>query len=389
MPCGDDVRSRRILEVRNVSNRKFPEPEVDPGFAQSRRQALLSALALGTGCLLRTSPLWAGPSEWKMGAGTIDVHHHFFPPALLEASNKFLERAFGAVPARVRHWSPAADLESMDRNGVAMAVVNASARPIDPGVTVDAYRAQARQVNEFAARMVQDHPRRYAQFGYLPMPDVEGSLREIEYALDVLKAAGIGMMTSYGDRWQGNPAFAPVLEELDRRKAVVFCHPRPAACCTRLMPDVAPMEPLLVEFPFDTGRAVASLLLSGSLAKYPEIRWIFCHCGDVVPALSGRMRNLIAGMPSERVARFAPRGMDYELQRQFYDTADGAYAPSMAAILSYIPVTQIMFGTDYPYVSIESNARELHERRLPKAQMQAIQRGNVLRLMPQLAASAA
>ena len=356
----------------------------DRDVAQSRRQLLASVLALGTSSLLRTSAVWPEASMRTMGAGTIDVHHHFFPPALLEASNQFLKSAFGVVPDRVRNWSPSADLESMDRNGIALAVINASARPLDAGVTADAYRAQARQVNDFAARMVQDHPTRYAQFGFLPMPDVEGSLREIEYALDVLKAPGVGMMTSYGSQWQGNPAFAPVLEELNRRKAVVLCHPRPATCCTRLMPDVAPMEAVLVEFPIDTGRAVASLLLSASFATYRDIRWIFCHCGDIVPVLSGRMRHLIAGMPPESVAKFAPQGMDYELQRQFYETADGAYRPSMAALLSYIPATQIMFGTDYPYVSIEENARELQERHLPKPQMRDIQRGNVLRLMPQL-----
>lgn len=147
---------------------------------------------------------------------------------------------------------------------------------------------------------------------------------------------------------------------------------------------MAPREPVLVEFPYDTGRAVASLLMSGAFSKFPDIRWIFCHCGDVVPALSGRMRNVLAGMPAEKVNEFAPHGMDYELQRQFYDTADAAYAPSMAAIRSYIPRSQIMFGTDYPYVSIESNVEELHERRLSMAEMREISRGNATALMPKL-----
>ena len=233
--------------------------------------------------------------------------------------------------------------------------------------------------------MVQNYPRRFAQFGFLPMPDIEGSLREIAYVMDDLKAPGVGVMTSYGNRWQGHPDFAPVLQELNRRKAVVFCHPLPAACCRALMPEVAKREPLLVEFPYDTGRAVVSLLLSGSFATYRDIRWIFCHCGDVVPALSGRMRNSLAELPADELARFAPQGMDYELQRQFYDTADAAYAPSMAAIQSYIPASQIMFGTDYPYVSNENNLTELRARHLPKGQLQAIARGNALRLLPQLA----
>lgn len=323
-----------------------------------------------------------------MDAGTIDVHHHFFPPVFKEAGDVFLKRTFGEVPAAIKNWSPSADLEGMDRTGVAMSVVSTSARPPPPGTSADTFRGLAREANEFAATMVQDHPQRFAQFGFLPMPDVDGSLREIAYALDTLKAPGIGLMTSYGNRWIGDPVFAPVLEELNRRRAVVFCHPIPAACCTALMPDVAPTEALLVEFPFDTGRAVVSLLMSGSLARFRDIRWIFCHCGDVVPALAGRMRNALAGMAPELVARVAPQGMDFELQRQFYDTADGAYAPSMAALRSYVAPSQIMFGTDYPYVSMESNVREFQERRLPASEMLGIQRGNALQLMPQLASGA-
>jgi len=353
-----------------------------PG-ALSRRQVLISAMALSANCLLGSPRVFAG--EKAAASRIIDVHHHFFPPVFQEASAKFLKAAFGEVPAAIRDWSPSVDLETMDRNGISLAVINTSARPPETGaVAIETYRAQAREANDYAARMVQDHPKRFAQFGFLPMPDVEGSLREIEYVLDQLKAPGIGMMTSYGNRWQGNPAFAPVLEELHRRKAVVFCHPLPAACCRALMPDVAPREPLLLEFPYDTGRAVASLLMSGAFSTYHDIRWVFCHCGDVVPALSGRMRNLIAEMPAEEVVKFAPRGMDYELQRQYYDTADAAYAPSMAAIQSYVPATQIIFGSDYPYVSIESNLKELRERHLGGRQTRAIETDNVLRLMPRL-----
>jgi predicted TIM-barrel fold metal-dependent hydrolase len=359
-------------------------PTDDRPGALNRRQVLISAIALGAQGLLGSSRALAGD---KVPAGRIiDVHHHFFPPVFQEASAKFLKAAFGEVPAAIRDWSPSIDLETMDRNDIRLAVINTSARPPEPGAPIDPYRGQAREANDYAAKMVQDHPKRFAQFGFLPMPDVEGSLREIEYVLDQLKAPGIGMMTSYGNKWQGNPAFAPVLEELHRRKAVVFCHPLPAACCRALMPDVVPREPLLLEFPYDTGRAVTSLLMSGAFSTYHDIRWIFCHCGDVVPALSGRMRNLIAEMPAEEVAKFAPRGMDYELQRQFYDTADAAYAPSMAAIQSYVPASQIMFGTDYPYVSVESNLRELRERHLQGRQTQAIEMDNALRLMPQLSA---
>ena len=106
--------------------------------------------------------------------------------------------------------------------------------------------------------------------------------------------------------------------------------------------------------------------MSGAFTKYSDIRWIFCHSGDVVPVLTGRWKNALAGMSAQDIAKFAPKGVDYELRRQFYETADAAYGPSMAALLQYVPVTQILFGTDYPYVSIESNAQELVARHLPQ-----------------------
>ena len=127
--------------------------------------------------------------------------------------------------------------------------------------------------------------------------------------------------------------------------------------------------------------------MSGSFAKYRDSRWIFCHAGDVVPVLSGRMNNVFSELSPEQLAKFIPQGMDYELRRQFYDTADGAYAPSMAALQAYVPNTQIVFGTDYPYVEIEKNVRELHARRLPSSELRAVESHNVLKILPQLASS--
>ena len=359
-------------------------PQTNAPVTLGRRQGLAAALSFGASGLLRSPPALSQPAVPKMAPGTIDVHQHYFPPVFKGSTDDFLQGAFGDVPSGIKNWSPAASVEAMDRNGVAMTVVSTSSRPPQKGVTTALYRSQARQANEFAAKMVQDNPKRFAQFGFLPMPDVDGSLREIEYALDVLKAPGIGLMTSYGKLYQGNPAFDPVLQELDRRKAVVFCHPRPGVCCTAIMPKVAPKESLLVEFPYDTGRAVVGLLMSGSFAKYSNIRWIFCHCGDVVPVLSGRMSRVVGAMLADQRAKFAPKGLDYELQRQFYDTADAAYGPSMAALQSYVPQSQIMFGSDYPYVSIEDNSRAIYDRQLPNPEMQAIQRDNAAALMPQL-----
>ena len=139
------------------------------------------------------------------------------------------------------------------------------------------------------------------------MPDIEGSLAEIAYGFDVLKADGIGLMTSYDDKWPGDVAFAPVFAELNRRKAVVYFHPTSTNCCWAHIPDVSLS---VIEFPIDTTRAVTSLLFSGSFAKYSDIRWIFSHGGAAVPPLASRMARIMESQP--RLASRIPNGALHE-----------------------------------------------------------------------------
>ena len=155
----------------------------------------------------------------------------------------------------------------------------------------------SRLCNEYAADLARSHRGRFGLFPVVPLPDTEGSLREIEYALDVLKADGIGVLTSYGDpsgwKWLGNPAFQPVFEELNRRKAIVFVHPTVPGCCQKLLPDVSP---LVAEIPQDTTRAVTNLLFTGTFASIPN-----CTC-----RLSHTTPGLIVPVVSPRSSRFSP-----------------------------------------------------------------------------------
>src|SRR6202046_4940012 len=167
----------------------------------------------------------------------IDVHHHFAPPAYV-AENR------GRVSPAALDWTPQKALDAMDAEGVATAVLSL---PL-PGVwfgDVQAARRMSRLCNDYAADLARDHRGRFGMFPVLPLPDTEGSLHEIEYALDVLKADGLGLITSYfdssGSRSLVNPAFQPVSEELTRRKAVVFIHPTVPSCCQKLLPDVSPL----------------------------------------------------------------------------------------------------------------------------------------------------
>jgi 6-methylsalicylate decarboxylase len=257
------------------------QPGIDSNyFSLSRRKFLGGLVALGVNALVPSGAPEA--QNLVAGRGTphrIDVHHHFAPPPrLTEVSTKEL------LNARTREWTPAKSIEEMDSTGVATAVASIT----NPGLWFgdnDATRRLARECNEYGAKMIRDHPGRFGLFAAMPMPAIDATLREIEYAFDTLKSDGIGLFTSYGDKWLGNAAFAPVFEELNRRKALVFTHPTAANCCGKLIVEVPPP---MVEYGTDTTRAIASLLFTGTAARFPDIRFIFSHAGGTAPYLTER-----------------------------------------------------------------------------------------------------
>jgi predicted TIM-barrel fold metal-dependent hydrolase len=244
---------------------------------------------------------------------------------------------------------------------------------------VQVARTTARRSNEYAAELGHKHPGRFGLFAALPLPDAEGSLREIEYALDVLKADGIGLLTSYADKWLGDPGYRPVFEELDRRKAVVFVHPTTPTCCQTLMPGVATV---VAEVPHDTTRTIISLLYSGMLAQLRNIRFIFSHAGGTLPVVAGRIINYA---PKD-LAQKAPNGVEDELKRFYYDLAISGNRPAFAALASLVPMSQILFGSDHPYRPLVESAQGMMNFGLSAADLQAIGWDNALALLPQLKA---
>jgi predicted TIM-barrel fold metal-dependent hydrolase len=280
--------------------------------------------------------------------------------------------------SRLLNWTPAAAVEEMDRAGIATAITSLGL----PGVWfggVKAARSLARECNEYAAKMVRDHPGRFGFFAAVPLPDQEGSLREAEYALDVLKADGIGLVSSYEDKWPGDDTFTSVFEELNRRKAVVFIHPALPGCCDQLMPGIPTST---IEFLFDTTRAITSLLVNGTFSRFPDTRFIFCHAGGTMPMVAARTAAFV--QRHKEIADRLPNGVDFELRKLYYDVANSTNHPSVAALMSLVPTTQILFGTDFPYVPASVTANGVDQFGFSPADLQAINRKNATRLFGRL-----
>jgi predicted TIM-barrel fold metal-dependent hydrolase len=301
----------------------------------------------------------------------IDVHHHISPPAWVEA----LKKAALSNPP-INNWTVQKSLDDMDRAGVATAITS----PTRPGVgflpPAEA-AAVARASNDFALKLAGDHKGRFGLFAQLPMPYVDETLKEIEYALDTLKADGVGFMTSYGDKYLGDAAFAPVWEELNRRKATVFTHPIEPKCCSA---NLAGFDARYFEYGTDTTRTIASLIFNRTAERCPDVNFIFCHGGGTVTALTDRFTvQLVQG--DAKYKGFTAEGVLAQLQRFYYDTAQASNPIAMASLTKLVAMSQIVYGTDYPYRTAAEHVKGLAGVFGPE-DLAKIDRENALRLLP-------
>jgi len=299
----------------------------------------------------------------------VDFHHHFLPPRHVE---KILTQRESGTPPK---WSPQISLDVMDKNGIETAICGL----VQPGVwlgDVQESRNMARYCNEYGSKMVSDYPGRFGFFAAIPLPDTEGSLREIDYAMGTLKADGIGLMTQFDGKYLGDPAFTPVLEELNRRKAIVYTHPTQPQCCTGLVPGVTVAT---IEYATDTTRTIASLIFSGAAERFPDIRFIFSHGGGTVPFLLGRFETLGA-------AKKMQTGAAVQLKRFYYEVAQANHPGALDALLRMAPISNVLFGSDYPLRPVSEVVEGLAKYEFKPAQRRAIERENAWLLLPRLKA---
>jgi predicted TIM-barrel fold metal-dependent hydrolase len=332
---------------------------------------VLLGAASGSRALLAQSP---GPRR-------IDVHQHYVSPDYLALLAK--KNAVNPVPgfAIWKDYSPAKNLDAMEKAGIATAMLS----PTAPGVyfgDAEEARKVAREMNEYAAaKMVAAYKGRFGLFAVLPIPDVEGSLREIEYAFDTLKADGVGLLTSYGSKYLGDPAFTPIFEELNRRKAVVYTHPVEATCCLSPIQGVTPQT---LEYPTDTTRTLMSLIVSGTATRCPNVRFIFSHAGGTLTSIAARF---LGNLDPDTLAKpLEPNSRLYHVKRFFYDTAGAANAIQLQTLKLLVGPSQIVYGTDFPFVSAPATSTGLDLSGFTGDELRAINRENALKFLPRLSA---
>ena len=343
------------------------------GCSCCREPGAIEAEGMSPGGLFASSGLAHGGNGGTASARRIDIHHHVAPP-------KWLDEVIGRdlLQPNTRSWSVEQSIEEMEKHGVAASAASIT----NPGLwfgDLAQTKRLCRESNDFMAQLVRDRPHRFAFFAATPLPDADGALAEITYALDTLKADGIGLFTSYRDIWLGNEAFAPVMEELNRRKANVFVHPTAAQCCMGLLPDV---QPGIIEYGTDTTRAILGLLTSGQAVRFPDIKWIWSHAGGSAPFFAGRIEHSVPRMKDHKTR--LPNGAIHEMKRFFYDVAGASNRGALVSLMELVEISQVLFGTDYPAQKSADAIAGLTGMKFSEAEMNAVNRDNALRLLPRL-----
>ena len=297
----------------------------------------------------------------------IDVHHHVVPPQYADES----------LPIKLPDTE--AQLRSMDSWHIRTAITSLTPRVILKNS--HRLREVARTCNEFQARMLLEHPARFGAFALLPLPDVDGALEELTYALDILHLDGVGLFSSVMDRYLGDPLFDPIFDELDRRKAVVFIHP---THCEAPEHTNLHAPPFAVEYVFDTTRAIVNLIYTGTLQRCPDIRFIVAHGGGAVPFLAER----IAMMEGHRGAKNLT-GVMPALRSLYYETASTTSAFALRSLQELADPAHILWGSDLPFVYGARLQQEVeHWERydgFDAATRRVIEEQNALRLFPRFA----
>ena len=297
----------------------------------------------------------------------IDVHHHVVPPQFADNS----------MPIKLPDTET--QLRSMDGWRIRTAITSLTPRVLMGNRR--RLRGVARTCNEFQARMLHDHPSRFGAFALLPLPDVDGALEELTYALDVLRLDGVGLFSSYDGKYLGDPSFDPVFDELHRRKAVVFIHPTHCEAPAEMNLGA---PPFVVEYVFDTTLAVVSLIFTGTLTRCPDIRVIVAHGGGAVPFLAQRISMLEGHRRAGAVTGVMPT-----LRSLYYEIASTTAAYALRSLQELAGSARILWGSDLPFVYGERLKAEVDHWEeyagFDAAARKAVEHDNALRLFPRFA----
>ena len=274
----------------------------------------------------------------------IDFHAHPVTEAFRTAMNDLGIDPMEEDGFPLPKWTPEDHIAFMDEAGIDYAVLSAPVPHIFHGDGKKAANA-ARAVNEETAEIVKQYPDRFGFAALMPLPNVQGTLAETAYAYDVLGACAVKVATNMGGVYLGDPLFDPVMEEWNRRKAMVIIHP----CRARKRPEnvITGTVAAIYEYPADTTRAVLNMIANRIMTRFPEIRWIVPHCGSFLPYMLQRFTGVSGILAS--MGMMETVDVKAEFEKLYFDIAGDPEPVQLNMLRMTAADDHIVYGSDFPH----------------------------------------
>jgi aminocarboxymuconate-semialdehyde decarboxylase len=321
----------------------------------------------------------------------IDIQCHFFPDKFTEKLEKrsappnavkkdgrtliFASR-HTVLPALPHMNDLEAKLQAMDESGVDVQVLSHNV----PGPEL----LEGREADDLAelshdclAEITQKHPDKFWGMATLGLGDMDRSLKELDRCLNDLGFKGLQVYSNLRGTPLDDPFFHPLYERCQELDLPIFLHPTVPALSEAPMVDYGLIP--IIGFLFDTTLAAMRLIMSGTMKKFPKVKFVLPHVGSTIPYLMGRIDHLTGSMPGgrEHLDGRAPS----EFFRQFYFDTVSSYQPAIDYFYAEYGVDRLLFGSDYPWVQIDTCVNLVERLPAQPAQRERVYSQNALDLL--------
>ncbi|BGP13464.1 hypothetical protein JCM10213_001788 [Rhodosporidiobolus nylandii] len=276
----------------------------------------------------------------------IDTHTHIIPPSYRAALEKSGDPSGWPTPS----WSVSQALSAAEQLSVQYGVVSVTSPGPAVAGTGQEGRELARKCNDEAVEMLRREGKgRFALFGSLPSwEDIEGTLEEMKYCLEVLKCPGLVCMTSYGGKLLGNPHFRPIWDELNKRETIVFVHPASVEIAPKCIAGNLPQP--MVDYPQQTTRTAVDLVLTRTFTPASKVKVILSHAGGTLPFIADRAS--LSGEMLKDANDLTPSAILKAFEHFYFDVALSTTRTALVGLLELTKPDKILYGSDFPYAPL-------------------------------------
>lgn len=276
-----------------------------------------------------------------------------------------------------------ARLKSMDDNGIDMQVLSVVGRGAESLPPREALPFAIRY-NDMLAATIAAHPTRFKAFAHLPMSSPEAAANELERAKATHHCCGALINGLTNGKFLDLPEFAPLLEKAEQLQMPLYLHPGlpPEGVAEAYYHDLpGPLGVMLAcggwGWHAETALQVLRLITTGTLDRYPRLKIIIGHMGEMIPMMMSRLdEKFKAG------TGYHQRAVSQTLRDQVHITTSGIFTlPPLMAALGTFGIDNVMFSVDYPFSTNEAGKQLLESIPLSAEEVAKIAGGNAEKLL--------